>query len=284
MLFLTFYWFLYPKSISKASHQRGAMFMYFCCSCKAGEEPVWPGSPAEALHHFHWWGGLPVWLQERERERSRAPHQDRVPGPDAGWADRKAQRGTATLSGERATSDNVHCSSFIGVGNNNDGILVLGATNIPWVLDSAIRRRSEVTSLHSFLFCLTKCLFRVQSCILESSRGLNTLSTSSRGFTEKDPVSLRQLPWGLRKITMELEADAFQGVYPSPRPAIYCNKKIPPGGAGGALKTKAWIHLCLLFGLYEHTAQHTVSTCWTVCIMVALWGSQTGAASHHSVL
>ncbi|MGH0123681.1 UNVERIFIED_CONTAM: hypothetical protein FKN15_028912 [Acipenser sinensis] len=27
-----------------------------------------------------------------------------------------------------------------GVGNNNDGILVLGATNIPWVLDAAIRR------------------------------------------------------------------------------------------------------------------------------------------------
>lgn len=30
-----------------------------------------------------------------------------------------------------------------GVGNSNDGILVLGATNIPWVLDSAIRRRFE---------------------------------------------------------------------------------------------------------------------------------------------
>ena len=28
-----------------------------------------------------------------------------------------------------------------GVGNANDGILVLGATNIPWGLDSAIRRR-----------------------------------------------------------------------------------------------------------------------------------------------
>ncbi|PIO58360.1 hypothetical protein TELCIR_20207, partial [Teladorsagia circumcincta] len=27
-----------------------------------------------------------------------------------------------------------------GVGLNNDGILVLGATNIPWILDAAIRR------------------------------------------------------------------------------------------------------------------------------------------------
>jgi len=30
-----------------------------------------------------------------------------------------------------------------GVGNSSDGILILGATNIPWGLDSAIRRRFE---------------------------------------------------------------------------------------------------------------------------------------------
>lgn len=28
-----------------------------------------------------------------------------------------------------------------GVGNNHDGILVLGATNVPWELDPAMRRR-----------------------------------------------------------------------------------------------------------------------------------------------
>ena len=30
-----------------------------------------------------------------------------------------------------------------GVGVDNDGVIVLGATNIPWGLDAAIRRRFE---------------------------------------------------------------------------------------------------------------------------------------------
>ena len=42
----------------------------------------------------------------------------------------------------------------VGVGNDNEGILVLGATNIPWTLDSAIRRRWVtvlISKLHKIL-------------------------------------------------------------------------------------------------------------------------------------
>lgn len=39
-----------------------------------------------------------------------------------------------------------------GVGNDMEGILVLGATNIPWVLDAAIRRRFEVVFQDEYCF------------------------------------------------------------------------------------------------------------------------------------
>lgn len=51
---------------------------------QTGEESVRSGSPAQALHHLHRRGGLSLWIQKRERERSRPQDQDRVPGADAG--------------------------------------------------------------------------------------------------------------------------------------------------------------------------------------------------------
>lgn len=48
--------------------------------------------------------------------------------------------------GENETSRRIKTEFLVqmqGVGNNNKGILVLGATNTPWELDPAIRRRFE---------------------------------------------------------------------------------------------------------------------------------------------
>jgi len=59
--------------------------------------------------------------------------------------------------------------SVLGVGNDTDGILVLGATNIPWVLDSAIRRRCIAQYLNKyastdFLFSADSCSFSFAKC------------------------------------------------------------------------------------------------------------------------
>ena len=49
--------------------------------------------------------------------------------------------GTASEASNRVKTE--FLVQMQGVGSNNDGILILGATNVPWKLDSAIRRRFE---------------------------------------------------------------------------------------------------------------------------------------------
>jgi len=49
-----------------------------------------------------------------------------------------------------------------GVGKGNEGILVLGATNVPWELDPAIRRRFEKRASSAFSFS-ENCFIHVHS-------------------------------------------------------------------------------------------------------------------------
>lgn len=77
-----------------------------------------------------------------------------------------------------------------GVGVDNDGILVLGATNIPWSLDSAIRRRFE----RRIYIPLPECPARVEMFKLHlgstphscTEEDLKVLGTKTEGYSGAD--------------------------------------------------------------------------------------------------
>uniref|UniRef100_A0A8C8HH01 vesicle-fusing ATPase n=1 Tax=Oncorhynchus tshawytscha TaxID=74940 RepID=A0A8C8HH01_ONCTS len=77
-----------------------------------------------------------------------------------------------------------------GVGNDNDGVLVLGATNIPWTLDSAIRRRFEkriyipLPEEHARSFMFKLHLGSTPSELIESD--YVTLGKKTEGYSGAD--------------------------------------------------------------------------------------------------
>lgn len=77
-----------------------------------------------------------------------------------------------------------------GVGNDNEGILVLGATNIPWTLDSAIRRRFEkriyipLPEEHARAFMFKLHLGSTPNSLNESD--FNTLGKKTDGYSGAD--------------------------------------------------------------------------------------------------
>ncbi|XP_026681668.1 vacuolar protein sorting-associated protein 4B [Diaphorina citri] len=82
------------------------------------------------------------------------------------------------------------------VGNDMDGILVLGATNIPWVLDAAIRRRFEkriyiaLPELNARLFMFRHHLGNTRNTI--SDENLKELAKRTEGYSGADISTLER--------------------------------------------------------------------------------------------
>lgn len=86
------------------------------------------------------------WLGESEKLVKTLFQQARDHKPSIIFIDEVDALCSSRGEGESESSRRIKTEFLVqmqGVGNDNDGILVLGATNIPWVLDSAIRRRFE---------------------------------------------------------------------------------------------------------------------------------------------
>lgn len=85
-----------------------------------------------------------------------------------------------------------------GVGNDNEGVFVLAATNLPWALDPAIRRRFQ-KRIHVPLPDATarKALFKVHlgemsSTLGDTERAFTDLAARTEGFSGSDIANLVQ--------------------------------------------------------------------------------------------
>ncbi|KAI9012158.1 P-loop containing nucleoside triphosphate hydrolase protein [Phycomyces nitens] len=86
------------------------------------------------------------WLGESERLVKQLFHMARESKPAIVFIDEVDSLCGTRGEGESEASRRIKTEFLVqmnGVGNDMDGVLVLGATNIPWALDNAIRRRFE---------------------------------------------------------------------------------------------------------------------------------------------
>ncbi|CAD7077411.1 unnamed protein product [Hermetia illucens] len=124
-----------------------------------------------------------------------------------------------------------------GVGNDNDGILVLGATNIPWVLDSAIRRRFEkriyipLPEQHARLVMFKLHLGNTTHVLTESD--LKELSNRTDGYSGADiQIVVRDaLMEPVRKVQSATHFKRVSGPSPVDKDTI-CNDLLTPCSPG----------------------------------------------------
>ena len=127
-----------------------------------------------------------------------------------------------------------------GVGTDNEGILVLGATNIPWVLDSAIRRRFEkriyipLPEEHARLVMFKLHLGNTSHVLTEEN--LRYLSSKTEGYSGADiSIVVRDaLMEPVRKVQSATHFKRVTGPSPTDKNIIANDLLTPcsPGDAG----------------------------------------------------
>ncbi|TDG41882.1 hypothetical protein AWZ03_011695 [Drosophila navojoa] len=127
-----------------------------------------------------------------------------------------------------------------GVGNDTDGILVLGATNIPWVLDSAIRRRFEkriyipLPEAHARLVMFKIHLGNTTHVLTEQD--LKELAGKTEGYSGADiSIVVRDaLMEPVRKVQTATHFKRVSGPCPSNKEQIVDDLLVPcsPGDPG----------------------------------------------------
>ncbi|XP_052868380.1 vacuolar protein sorting-associated protein 4-like [Anopheles cruzii] len=134
-----------------------------------------------------------------------------------------------------------------GVGSDNEGILVLGATNTPWILDSAIRRRFEkriyipLPDENARLVMFKIHLGSTAHTLTEEN--LRTLAAKTEGFSGSDiSIVVREaLFQPVRKVQTATHFKQITGPSPVDKKTI-CNDLLVPCSPGdpGAIEM-TWI-------------------------------------------
>lgn len=86
---------------------------------------------------------IDMWIGESEKKLAAAFHEARSRKPAVLFFDELEALAAKRQYGpndHKASMVSTFLSAFDGVGSNNEGVLVLAATNVPWAIDSAFRR------------------------------------------------------------------------------------------------------------------------------------------------
>jgi vacuolar protein-sorting-associated protein 4 len=133
------------------------------------------------------------WLGESERLVKQLFKMAREARPAIIFIDEIDSLCGSRSEGENETSRRVKTEFLVqmqGVGNDMEGVLVLGATNVPWELDAAIRRRFEkriyipLPDIHARTAMFKLRLGKTPNCLTEDD--FFELGKATEGYSGSD--------------------------------------------------------------------------------------------------